>query len=242
MAAQVRTKRVLLSTHTSNPFDDPADPARRVPGFGSSELSECTSEDLGGFNDQTVQLNGDTVEDAEGVGYDENPVTIAPDEDMDEELLVFSDSGVAYQDEAMDDEDDALWSEEEFEEENSIYFRSPEERREIEAEIEDLQRAVPRLKEDYDIIDRLGTGTKFFILSRPFRSNQSSQVHSRPCIKLLTSGITIGTMPPGVDNILHSPQLIIKPWYMILRGSSSSQSSEYTSLACQSGFEMKYLS
>lgn len=50
------------------------------------------------------------------------------------------------------------WDEEEFEEENSIYFKSAEERQEIEEEIADLERAVPQLKTDYELLDRLGTG------------------------------------------------------------------------------------
>ncbi|KAF8524587.1 kinase-like domain-containing protein, partial [Hysterangium stoloniferum] len=84
-----------------------------------------------------------------------------PDEDMNEEgLLVFGDDdAAAYKNDNIDDEDEVSWNEEEFEEENSIYFRSLDDRREIEAEIEDLHRAVPRLKEEYDILDRLGTGT-----------------------------------------------------------------------------------
>ncbi|KAF8490281.1 kinase-like domain-containing protein [Gautieria morchelliformis] len=59
----------------------------------------------------------------------------------------------------MDDDEDAFWDEDEFEEEHSIFFKAAEERCEIQAEIQDLHRAVPRLKEDYEVIDRLGTGT-----------------------------------------------------------------------------------
>ncbi|KAF9463068.1 kinase-like protein [Collybia nuda] len=44
-------------------------------------------------------------------------------------------------------------------EEFSINLKSPEERQEIEEEIEDLDKAVPQLKTDYKVIDRLGTGT-----------------------------------------------------------------------------------
>lgn len=48
---------------------------------------------------------------------------------------------------------------EDLEEENSILLKRPDERAEICEEIEDLERAVPQLLNDYKILDRLGTGT-----------------------------------------------------------------------------------
>ncbi|KAF8592197.1 kinase-like protein [Ramaria rubella] len=63
-----------------------------------------------------------------------------------------------YHDADMDEENTFL-DDEDFEEEHSLYFRPAEERREIEDEIQDLQRAVPNLKENYKLLDRLGTGT-----------------------------------------------------------------------------------
>lgn len=47
----------------------------------------------------------------------------------------------------------------ETDEENTIYLKSPEERQEVEEEINDLEQTVPMLSEDYKIVDRLGTGT-----------------------------------------------------------------------------------
>ncbi|PFH50169.1 hypothetical protein AMATHDRAFT_145837 [Amanita thiersii Skay4041] len=44
-------------------------------------------------------------------------------------------------------------------EELTIQLKSKEEREEIEAEIDDLEHAVPQLAEDYKVVDRLGTGT-----------------------------------------------------------------------------------
>lgn len=50
-------------------------------------------------------------------------------------------------------------NEEEDEEERSILLKPPDEREQIEDEIEDLEDTVPQLRDDYQIIDRLGTGT-----------------------------------------------------------------------------------
>jgi len=47
----------------------------------------------------------------------------------------------------------------ETDEENTINERTPQERREIEEEINDLLESVPQLQENYRIVDRLGTGT-----------------------------------------------------------------------------------
>ncbi|KZT36685.1 kinase-like protein [Sistotremastrum suecicum HHB10207 ss-3] len=44
-------------------------------------------------------------------------------------------------------------------EENTLQNRDPEERQQIEEEIEDLLETVPQLAEDYRILDQLGTGT-----------------------------------------------------------------------------------
>ena len=135
-----------LSCHPSNPFDDPA-MARRALGYGSSELSQCSS-DLGGYGDP------------EPIHYLRPPGDKAPDDaevDQGDDLARIQTD--AHDDEVDDEEEvEASWNEEEFEEEQSIYFKTAEERHEIQAEIQDLQRAVPRLKEDYEILDRLGTG------------------------------------------------------------------------------------
>jgi cell division control protein 7 len=44
-------------------------------------------------------------------------------------------------------------------EEATLFLKSESEQEEIREEIEDLEKAVPSLKEDYRVIDRLGTGT-----------------------------------------------------------------------------------
>ena len=40
----------------------------------------------------------------------------------------------------------------------NVYISRNLSEREIQADIQDLQRAVSRLKEDYEVLDRLGTG------------------------------------------------------------------------------------
>jgi hypothetical protein len=163
--AATRSHRQPFSCHTSNPFDD-LDVARRALGYGSSPLSECSS-DLGGYGDpeptvylprtseeelEPVEGRGAVVE-PEAVGDDEGNIGADPNIGVDENI-----GADAYYDDDLDDDEDAFWDEDEFEEEHSIYFKTTEERCEIQEEIQDLQRAVPRLQEDYEILDRLGTG------------------------------------------------------------------------------------
>lgn len=44
-------------------------------------------------------------------------------------------------------------------EENTIMLRDPEDRAQVEAEMRDLESAVPRILRDYHLLDRLGEGT-----------------------------------------------------------------------------------
>lgn len=54
-----------------------------------------------------------------------------------------------------DDDDEDVFTDEE----NTIKLRAPSEQREVEEEIRNLEVAVPRLADDYRLVDRLGTGT-----------------------------------------------------------------------------------
>ena len=154
-----RARRQPFSYHPSNPFDDP-DVARRALGYGSSELSGCSS-DLGGYGDPGPtqyfeKTSGEEFEPApDNVRHGDAAIELEVVGDDEENLETIE----GYHDDDMEEE--AFWDEEEFEEEHSIYFKTAEERHEIEAEIQDLQRVVPRLKEDYEILDRLGTGMLF---------------------------------------------------------------------------------
>ena len=136
-----------LSCHPSNPFDGP-DMTRRDLGYGLSELSGYSS-DLGGYGDPepTHYIHASGNEGCRGA------VT-----KLDASAEVSNvDATELYHDEDIH-EDGTLWDEEAIEEEQSIQFKTPEERHEIQAEIQDLEKAVPRLKEDYELVDRLGTG------------------------------------------------------------------------------------
>ncbi|GJJ07071.1 hypothetical protein Clacol_001270 [Clathrus columnatus] len=140
-----------LSRHSSNPFDDPNDSAKRILGLGSSELSDCSSSNFGEYGDPTLEHILETGFEHE----EENALDQVMDEPGDIEMNTYPDNMDAdYDDSSIDTNTD-----EDFDEENSIYFRSPEERQEITEEIDDLLRAVPRLRDDYYLLDRLGTGT-----------------------------------------------------------------------------------
>ncbi|KAJ8487928.1 hypothetical protein ONZ45_g14148 [Pleurotus djamor] len=91
------------------------------------------------------------------------------DMESDDELLIlpstkttneYAHSAENYEEGDEDDnveaEDDAEGSDDE---EESIHLKPPEERAEIEAEIEELEESVPVLAEQYKLVDRLGTGT-----------------------------------------------------------------------------------
>lgn len=52
----------------------------------------------------------------------------------------------------------------EYHEENSIMLRPPEERAQVQAEMRDLESAVPRILRDYRLLDRLGEGESISFL------------------------------------------------------------------------------
>ncbi|KAE9407173.1 kinase-like protein [Gymnopus androsaceus JB14] len=64
-----------------------------------------------------------------------------------------------YEDEQEDDEEFAVVESSSDDEENSLSKKPAEEQEEIIEEIEDLEKAVPQLSQDYKLLDRLGTGT-----------------------------------------------------------------------------------
>lgn len=139
----------FLSRHSSNPFDDPDNSAKRILGLGSSELSDCKSSDLGGYKGPILERPLETGFDTAVEGEDEDIPDHAMDEDDLENIPEIMDG---------DYDSDSTNGNEYFEERASLYFRSKEERQEIEDEIEDLLHTVPALKEDYFLLDRLGTG------------------------------------------------------------------------------------
>lgn len=71
-------------------------------------------------------------------------------------------------------------------EENSIMFRDPEDRAQVEAEMRDLESAVPRILRDYRLLDRLGEGMQ---LHHP--SLLRSQLSKHACVILAGTFSTV---------------------------------------------------
>jgi cell division control protein 7 len=70
-------------------------------------------------------------------------------------------------------------------EENSIMFRDPEDRAQVEAEMRDLESAVPRILRDYRLLDRLGEGMQLH------PSLLKSQVGKYACVILVGTFSTV---------------------------------------------------
>jgi cell division control protein 7 len=154
----------LFSQHSSNPLEvssSDAHNARRLRmlhacgGVGSSDedytlthsgegtTSGCNAGVLNGKGSkQPMPLMVDLDEDMS----DEDTLTCEPVVDMAE----VEEEEETQVDEQVDDED---------EEERTILLKPPDEQEQIAEEILDLEEAVPQLREDYKIVDRLGTGT-----------------------------------------------------------------------------------
>ncbi|KZV75380.1 kinase-like protein [Peniophora sp. CONT] len=77
------------------------------------------------------------------------PVRYSPGDGDDQDDSDLSDASM--------EEEDAEESEDE--EEHTLAFKSPEDQVEIVAQMRSLEHAVPRLSDDYRLVDRLGTGT-----------------------------------------------------------------------------------
>lgn len=107
--------------------------------------SEDELEIVGGDEDEMMTLLDDPDLTIHFNGIDEKENHEEEQEEQQEE------------DDMAEDDNDA--ESEDTDEELTINLKSPEEREEIEEEIEDLLDTVPELNEDYRIVDRLGTGT-----------------------------------------------------------------------------------
>ncbi|EJU06597.1 kinase-like protein [Dacryopinax primogenitus] len=96
-------------------------------------------------------------------GYEDVPADVAYDGgEIDEDNEVPQSDPVWASEEGSHDQQ--MWNEtdepaDEDEEELSFLMRPPSEQAEILAEIEDVERTMPRLSEDYRLVDRLGEGT-----------------------------------------------------------------------------------
>ncbi|KAI0787241.1 kinase-like domain-containing protein, partial [Irpex lacteus] len=161
----------FLSQHSSNPLEVADSDYRNNFGAADTEVNEYQQhvEALRGTTSGTksaerhrvppgfVDLDSDTGSDGEGVGVkmEEDQEGFVEDEDEEDEGEVEEDVDIADEELGQDVDIDAS----EAEEEKSILLRPADEQADIRLEIEDLERAVPQLSSDYDIVDRLGTGT-----------------------------------------------------------------------------------
>ena len=156
------TMTTLFSQHSSNPLEVSSSDvhnARRIRmlqacgGVGSSDdytLAHSGEGTTSGWDAKT--LNGKA-----SLQKRPAPLMVDLDEDMsDDDTACEPGTGVVEEeeetqvDEQVDDED---------EEERTILLKPPDEQEQIAEEILDLEEAVPQLREDYKIVDRLGTGT-----------------------------------------------------------------------------------
>ncbi|KAI0337903.1 kinase-like protein [Trametopsis cervina] len=115
-----------------------------------------------GFVDLDEDMDSEEAEIVEdGMQEDEAVIYLANEEDEDDgdEQEVDEEDNIDLESVTGDIEEDETGDVEDYEEENSILFKPPDEQAEIQDEIEDLERAVPQLTFDYKIVDRLGTGT-----------------------------------------------------------------------------------
>jgi len=232
------TKRELFSLHPSNPFDDPN--ALQHNLFGSSELTDPSS-DLGGYGipgevtimDVPKDVGGDLPE----IGGEATGLAIGQDT---EGIL---DGDVP----AMDDDDEDMKSEcssfdeEELMEENSIMFRSQDERDEIMKEMEDLKNAVPKIAQEYELLDRLGTGEHCLFLCHfnTYLIPRISKAPSPPSTKPSTATTMITIIDHGEAITQQTRLRTIKQFSVIPLRNSLSPSREFMSQVCQTGFATK---
>ncbi|KAG8906788.1 hypothetical protein FRC01_007895, partial [Tulasnella sp. 417] len=132
----------LLSKHSSNPLQAPSDDA--VNKKYLKEIAPVLArEKTRGERDTSSVHDVVEEEDVAMMGSDD-------EEDLAERTFVPEDESDVGEDE---DEDDCS------PEERTLYLKDPIEQRQILDEIADLEKSVPRLVEEFVLIDRLGEGT-----------------------------------------------------------------------------------
>jgi len=212
-----------FSHHPSNPFDLAADgassdpilltPSKRKSKRETPRVQEIKEEQVamraqarpGPESDAKVTLQ--TVPRREG-----QEVNADFDETQDIEQVMEDE---IMEDETMEDYDEPIedneLSEGDFKERTSdenftFQLKSPEEQAEIEEEIEDLLHKVPQLADDYEVMDRLGTGgvDHFCATLPPCSNNLPLQGLSLLYTKPLTSTTTRnGITRSGVTTTLR---------------------------------------
>lgn len=154
----------LFSQHSSNPLEvssSDAHNARRVRmlhacgGVGSSDDDYTLTHPIEGT---TSGWDAETLNGKAALRKQPVPLMVDLDEDMSDEDTLTCEPGVGMEEEEEETQVDEQVDDED-EEEKTILLKPPDEQEQIAEEISDLEEAVPQLREDYKIVDRLGTGT-----------------------------------------------------------------------------------
>ena len=168
-------ERDPFSHHPSNPFELPADDASSDPMLLTPSKRKSKRKKP---RAQAIQEEGDVRRTEEQSNPELDATAIlqkAPPPDEQEENTETDETqdaeqameGEYVEDETMEDYDEPVGdhelSEGDFRERTSdehltLDLKSPKEQAEIEEEIEDLAQKVPQLADDYELLDRLGTG------------------------------------------------------------------------------------
>ncbi|KAJ7600295.1 kinase-like protein [Mycena floridula] len=160
----------LLSQHSSNPLEGASDPRQlafvenynRVTG-GEPHLPSSDPQSLSRI--QYQEHIHDLIPEVKALQeerYGDRSMIVVDDDDDDEEELEKpedQDMDEDEEEEEAESEESEQIIEDSDDEENSILRKPLSEQREIQLEIADLEVAVPVLKLDYTLLDRLGTGT-----------------------------------------------------------------------------------
>ena len=153
----------LFSQHSSNPLEVSSSDvhnARRL-----RMLQACGG--VGSSDDYTLTHSGEgTVSGWDAKALNEKaslrkmpvPLMVDLDEDMSDEDTLTCEPGAGMGEEEEETQVDEQ-ADDEDEEERTILLKPPDEQEQIAEEILDIEEAVPQLREDYKIVDRLGTGT-----------------------------------------------------------------------------------
>ena len=201
-------KRDAFSHHPSNPFELAADgassdPILLTPSKRKSKREKPRTQAIEKEDAMGAQESPGLGSDATVILQTANPreelgVNVDLDDTQDIEQAMEDE---CVEDETMEDYDEPVrdheLSEGDFRERTSdehftLGLKSPEEQAEIEEEIEDLLRRVPQLADDYEVLDRLGTGVAdpFYVIIPLHCNFLPLQVHSPPYTKPLISTTT----------------------------------------------------
>ena len=182
-------ERDPFSHHPSNPFEPPADdassdPMLLTPSKGKSKRKKPRAQaikeegDVRRIEEQpNLELDATVILQKTPPRYEqEENAEISETQDAEQAT-----EGEYIEDETMEDYDEPIGdhelSEGDFREHTSdehftLDLKSPKEQAEIEEEIEDLAQKVPQLADDYELLDRLGTGVADpLYITISFRSN-----------------------------------------------------------------------